>query len=33
MKNIIILVDSEIKRAFERSNSETLQKLTTIINL
>jgi hypothetical protein len=33
MENIIILVDPEIKRPFDRSSSETLQKLTTIINL
>lgn len=33
METITISVDSEIKTAFEQASPETLQKLTTILNL
>ena len=33
METITIPVDSEIKTAFEQATPETLQKLTTLLNL
>lgn len=33
METITITVDSEIKTAFEQATPETLQKLTTLLNL
>jgi hypothetical protein len=33
METITIFVDSEIKTAFEQATPETLQKLTTLLNL
>ncbi|PZV26208.1 MAG: hypothetical protein DCF12_11080 [Snowella sp.] len=33
METITISVDSEVKTAFERATPETLQKLTTLLNL